>query len=636
MNLIIPLGGLGTRFKKDGYSLPKPLINVLGKPILYWLLDNLNLEKFDQIIIPYHRDLATYNFEDKLRKDYSNTDFLFNKLGEDTEGASHTLLYALDLLSSENLKKPCLSLDGDNSFQGIDIFSLWNGENSVFCFEDKTDDEAYSFVKSDENDVINDIIEKVRISNYACCGGYGFSSGVELRKYIEFIMENKIQQKFEYYTSTVIKEMIKNDHTFKAKKIPSNSFICLGTPLHVRFFTNNYPAKDVEKKRYCFDLDETLVSFPKVRGDYSSVKPIQKNIELLRYLKNLGHYIIIHTARRMKTHDGNEGKLIRDIGKVTFNTLDKFDIPYDELYFGKPYADYYIDDKAISAFADLEKETGFYKNSIEPRSFNQLNSTTVNLYRKHSDSGLDGEIYYYNNIQDSLKDLFPIFFRYDKIDYRWYEVEKIEGLTASIIYTNNQMSNEILTMIFLAINRIHLSSKTNNFLNLNIYDNYLNKLEKRYEKYDYSVFPNSKQIYEELKNGLLEYENGKKGLLGQIHGDTVLTNIIVNKFKKVKFIDMRGEIDGELSILGDVFYDWAKLYQSLIGYDEILLNKPICLTYKKSLIKKFTELFLEKYTEQDLNNVKLITKSLLFTLLPLHDNENCFKFYDLIFSEFLI
>ena len=50
MYLIIPLGGLGTRFKKFGYKNPKPLVNVFGKPIIFWLLDNLSC---DEVLIPY-------------------------------------------------------------------------------------------------------------------------------------------------------------------------------------------------------------------------------------------------------------------------------------------------------------------------------------------------------------------------------------------------------------------------------------------------------------------------------------------------------------------------------------------------------------------------------------------------------
>jgi len=60
----------------------------------------------------------------------------------------------------------------------------------------------------------------------------------------------------------------------------------------------------LKKQRYCFDLDNTLVTFPTIPGDYSSVLPIQQNIDMLNYLKKLGHEIIIYTARRMKTHKG--------------------------------------------------------------------------------------------------------------------------------------------------------------------------------------------------------------------------------------------------------------------------------------------------------------------------------------------
>ena len=64
MIILIPLGGLGQRFKEVGYSLPKPLINVFGKPILFWLLDNLSISKdINFIYIPY-------NFEFFPKKQY--------------------------------------------------------------------------------------------------------------------------------------------------------------------------------------------------------------------------------------------------------------------------------------------------------------------------------------------------------------------------------------------------------------------------------------------------------------------------------------------------------------------------------------------------------------------------------------
>ena len=72
----------------------------------------------------------------------------------------------------------------------------------------------------------------------------------------------------------------------------------------------------------------------------------------------LRHYIIIQTARRMKTHRGNVGAIISDIGYITLETLKKFNIPYHELLFGKPYADIYVDDLAVHALIDTAKEIG--------------------------------------------------------------------------------------------------------------------------------------------------------------------------------------------------------------------------------------------------------------------------------------
>ena len=107
----------------------------------------------------------------------------------------------------------------------------------------------------------------------------------------------------------------------------------------------------------------------------------------------------------MKTHNGNIGKINFDIGKITFETLEKFNIPYDEIYFGKPYADFYIDDLALNCFDDLEREMGYYNNKIEPRNYHTLEIGNIDTITKKGN--LSGEHFYYQNIHHSLKDLFP-------------------------------------------------------------------------------------------------------------------------------------------------------------------------------------------------------------------------------------
>ena len=82
-------------------------------------------------------------------------------------------------------------------------------------------------------------------------------------------------------------------------------------------------------------------------------------------------------------------------------------------------------------------------------------------------------------------------------------------------------------------------------------------------------------------------------------------------------------------------YDWAKIYQSLIGYDEILLSKVINVKYKENIIEIFKNYFISKFTELDFENVKIITKSLIFSLIPLHNNDKCMRFYKLLSSIYL-
>ena len=151
----------------------------------------------------------------------------------DTKGPVHTIKLALEYYEVNN-DEPLLCLDVDN-FYTVDIISLWNMENVVFTFKDVEDEPIFSYVKTNTNkNIITDIVEKEKISNNACCGAYGFSS---IYKYIEYAnktLENNLQIKGEFYTSTIVQEMIKDKIVFKNTMIPENSFFSLGTPKLVK------------------------------------------------------------------------------------------------------------------------------------------------------------------------------------------------------------------------------------------------------------------------------------------------------------------------------------------------------------------------------------------------------------------
>lgn len=105
--------------------------------------------------------------------------------------------------------------------------------------------------------------------------------------------------------------------------------------------------------RVCIDLDGCIFELKKEGQSYKEVRPKKGAIEKLKMMKEKGYYIIIYTSRHMKTCSSNVGRVIAKIGKDTLDLLEKYGVPYDEIFFGKPHADIYIDDNAIR-FIDWE------------------------------------------------------------------------------------------------------------------------------------------------------------------------------------------------------------------------------------------------------------------------------------------
>ena len=234
MIVIIPIGGTGQRFKDNGYKQPKALINIYGKPIISYLLDNLNTDNIDYIFIPYNKEYKPYRFEDFLIKSYSKINFRFFCLENNTRGAAETINIGINNLNEER-EIPVLCLDCD-SFYTCDIISQWNGENCIFSFQDVNENPIYSYIKTNENNEIIDIKEKEKISNNACSGAYGFCSINELKKYTSKIIEENITQKSEFYTSGVIKKMISEGVIYKKIVIEKKHFVQLGVPNDVDKF----------------------------------------------------------------------------------------------------------------------------------------------------------------------------------------------------------------------------------------------------------------------------------------------------------------------------------------------------------------------------------------------------------------
>jgi capsule biosynthesis phosphatase len=99
--------------------------------------------------------------------------------------------------------------------------------------------------------------------------------------------------------------------------------------------------------RIAIDLDGTICPVKQAHQNYGELEPLPGAADRIRALRAAGHYVIIITARNMATCDGNLGKVMKNIGKLTLDWLEKHGIEYDEIYFGKPNAEVYIDDRAL-------------------------------------------------------------------------------------------------------------------------------------------------------------------------------------------------------------------------------------------------------------------------------------------------
>ena len=684
MNIIIPMGGIGHRFSKENYRFPKPLVKIVGRPMLFWLLDHLDTGEDDVIYIGMLDSLEKqFDLTQTLRIEYPKLRFESIILDFETRGAAETLFIILQKISEDRLNRKTISLDCDTIyFKGIieKFRQLPMNINASFFFEDTAGKPIYSYLKFAENGseegypLVEDVCEKIMISSHANTGAYAFRSASILKEYCIQVLDEAVGQSGEYYTTNIMKLMIDNHELFVGIELNQDDFVCVGTPNQLNLFLNKLKTKpnpiNIRKMRFCFDLDNTLVSYPMKHGDYSSVEPKLSNIQLVRELYAAGHYIIIQTARRMKTHKSNVGAVIADIGQITLETLTKFNIPFDELLFGKPYADVYVDDSAIHALIDTAKEIGWAVNDpdgdwnksnrkkgfVSSRHFHTIQELDNSIIKSSSIDSLQGEIYFYQNIPPSIQDLFPQLHRIEENKEAGISsiiMERINGITYSHLFTNLCLTEGRLIKLLSALKRIHFSlPKEIIDPTINIYDNYSNKILSRYNQSNdiyksldeyfkeqcHVSMMNSQDFVDRLIDCLSEYEKSESGQHNPIiHGDPVFSNVLLTADNRLVLLDMRGCLGSKLSLEGDINYDLAKVYQSLTGYDYILLNKvhllstPTVETYRSHLIDTFEQFISKEYSNIfNLFHLKIITSHLYFSLIPLHQNfHHQIQFYKL-------
>jgi dTDP-glucose pyrophosphorylase len=175
MNVFIPIGGIGTyapnnnnqgsRFKKLGYRYPKPFINIVGRPMLYWIIDRLSLTSSDTLWIAISTKIAEeMQLASQLRKEYPKIEIRLVLLDFDTRGAAETLLIMTNAMNEEQMGRKTISLDCDMIyFEDVlkRVRELPEDAGACVYFEDTGKDEIFSYIKLDADSRILEIKEKV-------------------------------------------------------------------------------------------------------------------------------------------------------------------------------------------------------------------------------------------------------------------------------------------------------------------------------------------------------------------------------------------------------------------------------------------------------------------------------------------
>lgn len=230
INVVIPMAGLGSRFAKAGFIKPKPFIDVLGKPMIVRVLENLYIPNANYILIARKEHLESEKVLVETIKSKFNAYFInIDKL---TEGTACTILYAKKMIDNE---MPLMIANSDQIVD-IDINEYIKDcterrlDGSILTFVDKEKNPKWSFAKLDSDGTVEYVKEKEVISDIATVGIYYFSKGnIFVDSAISMIIQND-RVNGEFYTCPVYNYAIKNGAKVGIYNIDFKQMHGIGTP----------------------------------------------------------------------------------------------------------------------------------------------------------------------------------------------------------------------------------------------------------------------------------------------------------------------------------------------------------------------------------------------------------------------
>ena len=226
MNVLIPMAGAGSRFEQVGYTFPKPLIEVDGKPMIQIVVENLNIDA-KHIFIVQKSHYEKYNLKYLLNL-ITNNNCEIVQVDGITEGAACTTLLAKKFIDND---EPMVMANSDQLLEWDSnefMYSMVadNVDGGIVSFE--ATHPKWSFAKLGDDGFVSEVAEKKPISNIATVGVYYWRRGSDYVKYAEQMIKKDIRTNNEFYVCPVYNEAIGDDK--KIKVFPVDKMWGLGTP----------------------------------------------------------------------------------------------------------------------------------------------------------------------------------------------------------------------------------------------------------------------------------------------------------------------------------------------------------------------------------------------------------------------
>ena len=226
------MAGAGSRFAKEGYTFPKPLIDVGGKPMIQRVVENLDFD-CEYIFLVRKEHIDKYSGLLHTLDRITNGRYSYVEVDGLTEGAACTALLAKELINSDDL----LIANSDQIIEYepmnfMTLKNLTNVDSIVWTFN--AVHPKWSFVKTNSRGYVNEVAEKKPISNIATCGIYWYRNGLDFVKYAEQMIGKNIRVNNEFYIAPVYNELIGDGKTLIPYYV--HKMWGVGTPEDLRFY----------------------------------------------------------------------------------------------------------------------------------------------------------------------------------------------------------------------------------------------------------------------------------------------------------------------------------------------------------------------------------------------------------------